>query len=51
VAGDHFPTDVIVGAGVGTSFGFLVPALHDRGVTVAPAYTADAWSLSLVGRF
>ena len=51
VAGDHFPTDVLVGAGMGTSFGFLLPALHDRGFTVAPTYTADAWSMSLIGRF
>ena len=30
VAGDHFPTDVLVGAGVGASIGWLVPALHAR---------------------
>jgi membrane-associated phospholipid phosphatase len=51
VAGDHFPTDVLVGAGMGTSFGFLLPALHDRGFSVAPTYTADAWTISAVGRF
>jgi len=51
VAGDHFPTDVLVGAGMGTSFGFLLPALHDRGVAIAPTYTADAWSVSAIGRF
>ena len=51
VAGDHFPTDVLVGAGMGTSFGLLLPALHDRGVSVAPTYTADAWTMSVVGRF
>jgi membrane-associated phospholipid phosphatase len=51
VAGDHFPTDVTVGAGMGTAFGFLLPALHDRGLTVVPTYTADMASLSAVGRF
>lgn len=30
VAGEHFPTDVLVGAGVGASIGWLVPALHSR---------------------
>ena len=51
VAGDHFPSDVIVGAGMGTSFGFLMPALHDRGISLTPTYTADAWTMSAVGRF
>ncbi|HVR03240.1 MAG TPA: phosphatase PAP2 family protein [Polyangia bacterium] len=27
-AGSHFPSDVLVGAAVGTSFGLAVPALH-----------------------
>ena len=31
-SGDHFPTDVLVGAGVGASIGWLVPALHSRHV-------------------
>jgi membrane-associated phospholipid phosphatase len=48
-SGDHFPTDVMVGAGVGTSFGFLAPALHGRGVAVVPSVTADASSVSMVG--
>jgi membrane-associated phospholipid phosphatase len=51
VAGDHFPSDVLVGAGMGTAFGLLLPALHDRGVAIAPTYTADALLLSAVGRF
>lgn len=36
LAGDHFPTDVIIGALVGGSFGILVPALHDTPVRLAP---------------
>jgi membrane-associated phospholipid phosphatase len=50
-AGDHFPSDVIVGAGMGTSFGFLMPALHDGGISITPTYTADAWAISAVGYF
>lgn len=34
LAGDHFPTDVLVGAGVGASIGWLVPALHSRHIAV-----------------
>lgn len=30
LAGQHFPTDVLAGALVGTSVGFLVPALHGQ---------------------
>jgi membrane-associated phospholipid phosphatase len=33
-AGDHFPTDVIVGALVGTSAGILFPALHRKRLPV-----------------
>ncbi|HTR49394.1 MAG TPA: phosphatase PAP2 family protein [Kofleriaceae bacterium] len=36
VSGDHFPTDVIAGAGIGASLGALVPALHRHGVHVTP---------------
>ncbi len=51
VSGDHFPTDVIVGAGVGASFGFLLPALHGHGVTVTPIATDAGWTLSVAGAF
>ncbi|HWE30334.1 MAG TPA: phosphatase PAP2 family protein, partial [Polyangia bacterium] len=34
LAGDHFPTDCIVGALVGTSAGILFPALHRRRVPI-----------------
>ena len=30
LAGKHFLSDVLVGAIVGTAFGLLIPALHDR---------------------
>jgi len=37
-AGKHFPTDVITGAVIGASFGYLVPKLHETGsACVAPA--------------
>ena len=29
LSGDHFPTDVLLGAALGGSMGFLIPALHD----------------------
>ncbi len=40
-AGEHFPTDVLVGAAAGTAIGLLVPALHRpqalRRVALVPA--------------
>lgn len=35
-AGDHFPSDVLLGAAVGASMGLLIPALHDSPVQLAP---------------
>lgn len=35
-AGEHYPSDVIVGAVVGTGIGLLVPALHRHGPPDAP---------------
>jgi membrane-associated phospholipid phosphatase len=40
-AGMHFPTDVLVGAGVGAATGFLLPRWHRRGdqhLNIAPVY-------------
>jgi membrane-associated phospholipid phosphatase len=51
VSGDHFPSDVLVGAGVGVAAGFLLPGLHTHRVAVAPQLTADRWLLSAAGRF
>ncbi len=39
LAGQHFPTDVVAGALVGSSVGFLVPALHGTSVRVVPTST------------
>jgi len=37
-AGKHFPTDIIAGAVIGASFGYLIPKLHETGaVYVAPS--------------
>jgi membrane-associated phospholipid phosphatase len=37
-AGEHFPTDVLAGAAIGTGLGILVPELHARklGIAVGP---------------
>ncbi len=38
LAGKHFPTDIITGAVIGASIGYLVPKLHETGVVyVAPS--------------
>jgi membrane-associated phospholipid phosphatase len=60
-SGDHFPTDVIVGAVVGSAVGLLFPAVHRRvlrsppkvltGMRLVPTFTPEATTLSLVGRF
>lgn len=36
-AGDHFPSDVLAGALVGTSLGMLIPRLHSRRLRLVPA--------------
>jgi membrane-associated phospholipid phosphatase len=52
VSGDHFPSDVVVGADIGIGFGFLLPALHSRGITVSPTYMSDGSpGMSAIGRF
>jgi len=55
LSGDHFPTDVIVGAVVGSSMGLFIPTLHRRRaplpVALAPMYEGGAVGLSLTGRF
>ncbi len=52
LAGNHFPTDVLAGAAVGSSIGILVPALHTAphrlAVTAMPV--PDGGGLALVGR-
>jgi len=59
-SGDHFPTDVIVGAIAGSAIGLLFPALHRRtksapkvvtGMRLVPIVSQDQTVLALVGRF
>jgi membrane-associated phospholipid phosphatase len=53
LSGDHFPSDVIVGAVVGTAAGMLFPAIHRRKLPVAVTATSarDGGTVGLVGRF
>jgi membrane-associated phospholipid phosphatase len=59
-SGDHFPTDVVIGAVVGAAFGLAVPALHRRSDTLIPGLTAlriqpmvqpGSTAVALVGSF
>jgi membrane-associated phospholipid phosphatase len=59
-SGDHFPTDVIVGALAGSAIGLLFPAVHRRlrsvpkivtGMRLVPVVGPEQTVLSLVGRF
>jgi membrane-associated phospholipid phosphatase len=57
-AGDHFPSDVLVGVIVGTGLGIAVPALHLRpragplsSLTLLPTPVDGGGVLSLGGRF
>lgn len=53
LAGDHFPTDVIVGAIVGTSAGFLFPALHRRKIpiTITSSSSPTQTTVGVAGSF
>ncbi|MCU1277876.1 MAG: Membrane-associated phospholipid phosphatase [bacterium] len=53
LAGDHFPTDCIVGALVGTSAGILFPALHRRRVPIRVVSSAgpSGSSVGVAGAF
>ncbi|MDZ7343753.1 MAG: phosphatase PAP2 family protein [candidate division KSB1 bacterium] len=54
-AGKHFPTDVLVGAGVGSAIGFLWPYLHrvhtQDGLSLVPIYTPRQIRLGLYYSF
>jgi membrane-associated phospholipid phosphatase len=62
-SGDHFPTDVIIGAVAGSAIGLLVPALHRRrpaghpapkvltDLRLVPTSSPQQTTFSLVGRF
>jgi len=51
VAGAHYPTDVLVGAAVGSAIGYAVPHLHrshsERRLVLAPARPASGRGISL----
>jgi membrane-associated phospholipid phosphatase len=53
LAGDHFPTDCIVGALVGTASGILFPALHRRRLPIrlVAATTQDQATVGVAGRW
>lgn len=53
LAGDHFPTDCIVGALVGTSAGILFPALHRRRIPIRIVSSAGptATTVGVAGAF
>ncbi len=54
-AGKHFPTDILLGALVGTTSGILTPALHknkkNHPWSVVPAYFGDGSGMSLTYTF
>jgi len=51
LGGEHFPSDVVAGAAIGASVGWLVPELHRRRVNVAFGMVDGARSVSLRGVF
>ncbi len=59
-SGDHFPTDVIVGAAIGSTLGLVIPALHRvkantvpgvRNLRLVPNVEGDRTTVSLAGNF
>jgi len=51
LAGQHFPTDVVAGALVGTSIGVLVPVLHEHHAYLAPIASDGARGFAIVGEW
>ncbi len=49
LGGEHFPSDVVAGAAIGASLGWLVPELHLKDVDVAFGADADAFGVALRG--
>jgi membrane-associated phospholipid phosphatase len=47
LAGDHFPTDVVAGALVGSALGLLLPALHDSPIRVSASSAGVAVAMDL----
>lgn len=53
-SGAHFPTDVIVGAAIGSGIGYLIPYIHRRetdAVSVAPTISPYGNGITLTLRF
>jgi membrane-associated phospholipid phosphatase len=48
-SGWHFPTDVIVGAGMGTAVGVTIPALHFREAPLRPVVMKGVGNAPLLG--
>ncbi|MBK8171240.1 MAG: phosphatase PAP2 family protein [Sandaracinaceae bacterium] len=51
LAGDHFPTDVLVGAIVGSSIGWLVPALHEHRLSLTVQAAPTQALVGVIGVF
>jgi len=50
-AGKHFPSDILVGAGVGSAIGYLVPWLHKthkHGMSMTPSHERNAFGISIL---
>jgi len=52
-SGDHFPTDIIVGAVVGSAIGYLIPLIHkvdkkDESLSVTPTKYQNLFSLQII---
>jgi membrane-associated phospholipid phosphatase len=50
-SGAHFPSDVAVGAAVGTALGLALPAVHDSGVQIVPLGDRRGGGLVVIGAF
>jgi membrane-associated phospholipid phosphatase len=50
-SGDHFPTDVIVGAVAGLAIGITVPWLHERAPEAHVRLVPSQGGLGLAGEF
>jgi membrane-associated phospholipid phosphatase len=49
--GNHFPTDVLAGAAVGTAYGILVPALHKTQARLLPSFGTDGARINFITQF
>jgi len=52
-SGDHFPTDIIIGAVVGSAIGYLIPLIHkvdeiDESLDVIPTQYQNLFSLQII---